>query len=263
MIHHNQFMNQGSGGAPSGGDLSGVSGIVAWYDADATRVTKDGSNNVSSVADRSSTNEPVVQSNSDYKPTWLATGAPNSQPCFQFRQYIAFTKEPAYLQCATLQTEHDLLDRISMILIFEWDEAMDNTSDEYISFGNPETSAQNEGYGHYLSTTIESRFYVGDDAVDTASYNIGLNTWYYMKATWDKDLASGAITQTLEGFGSGTNNRTISMPTSDEPLGLGGVAGNYLKSFPGKVAEAILIDHKISAAEETEIDTYIDNKFGL
>ena len=46
-------------------------------------------------------------------------------------------------------------------------------------------------------------------------------------------------------------------------LGFGGGDSVSLRGFGGMIAETILIDHKVSASEKTEIDSYINTKYGL
>ncbi len=253
--------NFGSGGG-GGGDLPNVTGKIAWFDADVSRVTKNGSNRVSRIKDRSPVLVDQVQNTLIAQPTWFANQI-NGQPAIQFQEEILLTSDKWWTQSESIPAIYDLRTGITMVVVFKWNIAQYNTSDFHLIFGNAETSPANEGYGHFLKGTInESKFFVGDDGLDLTQVNIVQGSWYYMLAKWSKTDASGQVYQKTGGVTS-TETRTTDIPTSTQSLGLGGGNSISLRGFGGLIAEALLIDHKVSASEETEINTYINTKYGL
>jgi len=259
-MHHAQFMNQGS----TGGDATlNISGIIAWFDADESRVTKDGSDRVSRVTDMSDTGVDQVQNTATNQPLWLDNQI-NGKPAIQSQDEEAFGRDWRGMLSESTPAVYDRDNSVSMVIVFEWDLDMDNTSDVHPMFGNAENATQNEGYGLWLEgTSNEARGYVGADGSGVEGLvDITKDTWYYGKLKWDKDLDSGTATYTVNGT-SDTWTRTIAIPTSTGALGFGSGDGNTSNSFPGKIAEAILIDHKIDATEEGKIDSYINSKYGL
>jgi len=280
VLQYNKFGNEiqllrksfgngvGFGNYPSsnggGGDLPNVTGVIAWFDADTLRVSKDGSNRVSRVTDRSVTLDDMVQEIAVNQPTWFDAQI-NGKPAIQYKEEIFSTSTLNYLNHETYSPICDLKDALTMVTVFKWNINQNNTSDWHLIFGNTETSVANEGYAHFLKgTTDESRVYVGDDAVYTR-LNIVKDQWYYMIYTWDKTLASPNQSQTISGLGTSTGNRTLSIPTSTEKLAIGGNHDPSLsvRGFGGMVAESILIDHKVDSTERAEIDAYILQKYGL
>jgi hypothetical protein len=266
MVHIPQFINNGSSGSGGGGgDLPNVTGVIAWYDADSTRVTKDGSNKVSRIEDRSATDIDVTQSTGVNQPEWFDNQI-NGQPAIQSSQEIFLGSEKTFLFSESLPSPnvYDLDNAVTMVTVFMWNTDMNNTSDIHMIFGNTETSTANEGYAQYLRrTSDESHWFLGDDGTDLTRLDIVKDTWYYMIGYWDKDSDSGTLTQTIAGVGTDTDTRTSAITSSDGKLGFGGGNSVSLRGFGGMIAETILIDHKVSASEKTEIDSYINTKYGL
>lgn len=245
-----------------GGDLN-ITGTIAWFDADASRVTKDGSNRVSRITDRSPTLVDQVQATGVSQPTWYDNQI-NGQPAIQFQEEIFLTSDKWFTTSETTPAVYDLTDGITMVTVFKWNIDMNNTSDFHLIFGNTETSVANEGYAHYLEDTVnESKWFVGDDGTSLTELDIVKDNWYYMLSKWSKTDASGQLSQDINGVGTDTATRTIDIPSSTQSLGLGGGDSVSLRGFGGMIAEAILIDHKVTASEESQIDSYISNKYGL
>lgn len=254
--------NNSSGGG--GGDLPNVAGVIAWFDADSTRVTKDASDNVSRVTDRSLTLDDMVQTTSVNQPVWFDAQI-NGQPAIQYQEEIFLTSDLHFLNHETYSPVCDLADALTMVVVFNWNTNMNNTSDWHLIFGNTETSTANEGYAHFLKgTSNESRAYVGNDSVYTG-LNIVKDQWYYMLYKWDRTDTTPNQSQDINGLGISTANYSNAIPTSDEKLAIGGNLDPSVsvRGFGGMVAETILIDHKVDATEEAEINAYISTKYGL
>jgi hypothetical protein len=248
--------------SPSSGDLN-ITGTIAWFDADASRVTKDGSNRVSRITDKSPILVDQVQNTLVAQPTWYDNQI-NGQPAIQFQEEIFLTSDKWWTQSESIPSEYGLTDGITMVTVFNWNIAMYNTSDFHLIFGNCETSFANEGYAQYLQgASLESNWYAGDDNVANTRLDLTQNTWYYMLSKWSKTDASGLLSQDINGLGIDTDNYTLDIPASTQTLGLGGGNSVSLRGFGGMIAEAILIDHKVTATEESQIDSYINSKYGL
>jgi hypothetical protein len=219
-----------------------TNGLEAWFKADdATKLAKDGSNNVTSWADETG-NWKLIPSSS--APTYVTSDL-NSKPGVHFNgsQWLS-SSSPA---------DPGLNEDMTMISV-----GMNNgsTTQTYSMYLGPGSAVgANRGIGYYLGNELFDTSTVacsgsaaptsGTFSIEAATLDALLNNVAFYR--------NGAATQ----FGSlnGVQNLSAGFMMGSAP------GGNY--GWQGDIVEQLVYDHKLSTSELQQVSLYLCAKYGL
>jgi len=235
-----------------------VSGLAAWYRADAG-VTTDGSGNVSLWSDQSVNHNDASQATSGTRPA-LVSSSLNGNPV------LRFTSAGKWLSAAD-------------------NPSLRNSATSIVAVYRPSTLS-------VYQSLISKPYYSGSWTSPYASYIMGItptNYPYLSTASTGATLNSINPTTTVSTgtayllmgiYGNGNEQFYIngaSLGTSavtNNPLDYSGAPSNDLAigtrsststGAPclGDLAEILIYDHALSAAEQAQVGVYLSNKYGL
>jgi Chitobiase/beta-hexosaminidase C-terminal domain/Concanavalin A-like lectin/glucanases superfamily len=215
-----------------------TNGLVLWLEAD-NGVTYDGSDNVSAWADQTS-NYPLAYSG--VEPTYIASDI-NGKPA------VRFTGSQSLYNPSNLNLNADH----TMIVVSS---NSSPSSQEYsMTVGDAAVAGAARGIGYYsgLQTeTINGPYAAGAAAPPANTFvaeGVSMNSALTLSTFYRNGQATAA------GAVSGSLNTRVGIMMA----ALNGFGG----AWGGDIAEALIYDHQLSAAEMNNVSVYLANKYNL
>lgn len=242
--------------------VTDIVGLQLWLDAsDLTTIWSDTGGTAHPAAggavarwdDKSSLGRNVTQSNAGNQPTYQ-TGTLNGLSTLYFSgDYIGRANDTG------------ITGNADRTLITVWTSAVDNGENYQHTFhmGN---NANNEAYGHSVfrggsGDQIGNHYWsAGFDTTVNGSSNptMALSTWDGDGGTGSNGLDSWWV----NGASAGASDRAA-LATAANSLLVGSRLAPYAEGIRGNVAEVILYNRVLTAAEQNEVGWYLTQKWGL
>ena len=257
-------------GSASAGPVD-ISGLALWLDADAGNVTRDGSNRVSAWNDitdptNNTVAQNVTQTNSAKQPLWV-DNAIGGHPAIQF----------APEGSGTVLFEH-----------------LNNTTDSLLSSGSARTiimvgdADDSSNGGDFFTFRRSTTIFAADllyynSSLGFISYSDGLHSG---GNAWTVEPEASAARATIRNpfisvHASAGAPAKIEVDLNGNPLTINQTVGVYAEAgtagftvgtregaytdggWPGKIAELLVYDRKLSGSELNTIGVYLEGKYGL
>ncbi len=63
--------------------------------------------------------------------------------------------------------------------------------------------------------------------------------------------------------GTSVGTATLTLPSTDVPISLGGIVTNGTYTWPGKIAEVVLYNAALNGTQRGEVESYLRTKYGF
>jgi hypothetical protein len=235
-----------------------LSGLVVWLDANHNVVTSQ--NKVTTWMDRSSKNNNAGQSVAQYQPT-LVTGVVNGLPVIRFANTALQVTDSASLQWAT--------DDFALLVVGGYKNATTSGLGYGMFIGKQEIPYPYAGpalWGNYTAPSLNTVVSLQTDSsgskytISNAAQNDGVIRLYTARRAGDK------LEVRINGIMQGTATTTANnVSAAGRPLFIGGQPGTttVTQALDGDIAEIVAVRGALSAAELTQLESYLKAKYAL
>lgn len=222
--------------------------LTAWYTADASALTKNGSDEVSQVNDRSSGSLDLTQSTTANKPLWV-DDVVNGNPVLRFDGNDVL--DLASVASSSLRTNNT-------VAIY----AVVSVTGSGTIFNHESSTTAGDGK---FSIESSGAYWAGDGDADKTNFTLG-STWQivHYRVEWSVPAAD-YLTVYEDGDESAQKTYTAASPISPSnstvtgTLQLGASSGG----FTGDLAEIFIFDVTHGASPREQFHTYLSNKYGI
>jgi len=231
---------------PSGFTPNSVYGLALWLDAsDLTKITKDGSNNVSEWRDKSYYGF-IFQPAGSNKPVYSATG-------FNGKQAMTFNNKNGFQLVG--QVNPYTMNRTNLTAFFVGRQNATSGANYIIDYYS--TSSR---FGMNLNMTGTNFWYRQDSSLYTGTtYSSNLYaTWLF------NDGGSPEASLYVNGTLVTSNSSFVALSSSSTCMKIAEscVSGGPT-NFYGEIAEIVLYDRPLSTKERQNVESYLKSKWGL
>jgi hypothetical protein len=216
------------------------SGLAMWLKAD-TGVTQDGSGNVTAWADQAGSNN-VAQGTGSNEPSYISSDV-NGKPALRFNG------------SQWLYSSNNLGLNADVTVIAVGSTTAPSAAGDSVYLGTSDSETC-RGLGYSSSTQL---FDVSGSSVAGAA-SPAANTFVTEEATLDTDLASVVL------YRNGVQTATGTVTTAQNlsaGITVGANNNGTSAGWQGDVAEVLVYDHKLSAADLAQVDGYLADKYGF
>jgi len=228
-----------------------IAGCQLWLKADAG-ITKDGNNYVSQWADQSGNNNHAVQATGSAQPLWVDNQL-NGNPTLRFNGSSNNMKLPN--SCMPVR-EH------TVIVVFKCTKSAYSIMFGSVYGNNALVVDINYSIGGCLSYFVSNSETRNDCGTN---HRFDDSNYYYVICKYDNSIITYKTNDDVQPYMTINKTGNIVYHSANQAaigsmLSTGGAAVHF---HQGDIAEIIMYNNAIGSADNTKLEAYLDNKYGL